>query len=189
VTRTFIARILAGLVLVASASAAGQIATVQIDTSADLTMSGADVDLNGNDLLNMVHLDYTPTDTAPSATEGNHYYDDSEAVPAWHNGSFFVKLNRVEIESVTGTSATGSVDEFLHVDSSAAGGTVTITLEACDATNIGGSVWVWAEDVTEDVIVDGNASETINGATSFTMNIQYETARVVCVATGEWARF
>jgi hypothetical protein len=86
----------------------------------------------------------------------------------------------VDIETVTGTSATlGSDDFVMLIDDDTAGSTVTITLPAA-ASNTGRVYHVKKLGTTANVVVDGNASETIDGATTLTMTIQYESIKLVC---------
>ena len=58
-----------------------------------------------------------------------------------------------------------------------AGGNVTVTLPDCTDVNgdayIGRVVTIFKVDADNDVIIDGDGSQTINGATTVTMSSQY----------------
>ena len=58
-----------------------------------------------------------------------------------------------------------------------AGGNVTVTLPDCTDVNgdayIGRVVTIFKVDAANDVIIDGDGSQTINGATTGTMSSQY----------------
>ena len=58
-----------------------------------------------------------------------------------------------------------------------AGGNVTVTLPDCTDVNgdayIGRVVPIFKVDAANDVIIDGDGSQTINGATTVTMSSQY----------------
>ena len=86
----------------------------------------------------------------------------------------------VDLETVTGTSATlGDDDYVILVDDDTAGSTVTITLPAA-ASHTGRVYHIKKLGTTANVIVDGNASETIDGGTTATLNTQYESITIAC---------
>ena len=70
-----------------------------------------------------------------------------------------------------------------------AGGNVTVTLPDC--TDVSGDafagrvVTIFKVDAANDVIIDANASETINGATTVTMSSQYNYRTIFSNGT-EW---
>jgi hypothetical protein len=68
-----------------------------------------------------------------------------------------------------------------------AGGNVTVTLPAVASgdANIGRVVTIFKVDAANDVIIDANASETINGATTVTMSSQYNYRTIFSNGT-EW---
>ena len=69
----------------------------------------------------------------------------------------------------------------------AAGGNVTVTLPAVASgdANVGRVVTIFKVDAANDVIIDANASETINGATTVTMSSQYNYRTIFSNGT-EW---
>jgi hypothetical protein len=86
----------------------------------------------------------------------------------------------VAVETLTGTSDTLDGDNLVVlVDDDTAGSTVTITLPAA-ASNDGRVYHIKKLGTTANVIIDGNASETIDGETTFTLTIQYESIKLVC---------
>ena len=68
-----------------------------------------------------------------------------------------------------------------------AGGNVTVTLPAVASgdANVGRVVTIFTVDAANDVIIDANASETINGATTVTMSSQYNYRTIFSNGT-EW---
>ena len=86
----------------------------------------------------------------------------------------------VDAETVTATSATLGVDDYvILVDDDTAGSTVTITLPAA-ASHAGRVYHIKKLGTTANVVIDGNASETIDGATTHTLSIQYDSRQIVC---------
>ena len=81
--------------------------------------------------------------------------------------------------TVTGTSFTADDDHVILVDDDTAGSTVTVTLPAA-ASNDGLEYHVKKLGTTADVIVDGNAAETIDGALTQTITTQYDSIFIVC---------
>lgn len=89
------------------------------------------------------------------------------------------------VTTVTDTY-TATLDDDLIVADSGGGGTFTITLppaaDAYDAATQTGKVLTFVNVHTDDVTIDGDASETINGATTFLLDVQYE--RVALISDG-----
>jgi len=92
----------------------------------------------------------------------------------------FLEGISVDVETITATSATlGDDDYVVLVDDDTAGSTVTITLPAA-ASHTGRQYHIKKMGTTANVIVDGNASETIDGGTTATLTTQYEAITIVC---------
>ena len=86
----------------------------------------------------------------------------------------------VDLETVIATSATlGDDDYVILVDDDTAGSTVTITLPAA-ASHTGREYHIKKLGTTANVVVDGNASETIDGGTTATLSAQFESISIVC---------
>ncbi len=68
-------------------------------------------------------------------------------------------------------------DEFISCD--ATGGAITITLPAVATTRVGKRYTVKKIDASNNVILDGNASETIDGATTKTLSSQWAVMTIV----------
>lgn len=67
---------------------------------------------------------------------------------------------------------------------SASGGAFSVNLPAA-ASNSGKRFWIKKTDSTSNAVtLDGNASETIDGATTYAMIIQNECIQVVCDGSG-----
>ena len=92
----------------------------------------------------------------------------------------FAEGQSVDVETVTTTSATlGDDDYVILVDDDTAGSTVTITLPAA-ASHTGRVYHIKKLGTTASVVVDGNASETIDGGTTATLTAQFESISIVC---------
>jgi hypothetical protein len=96
----------------------------------------------------------------------------ASGIPSWGSAALAASV-------VTKTSAyTATVNDDVIL-CSASGGAFTITLPAA-ATRTGKFLWIKKTDSTfSAVTVDGNGSETINGALTTTLNTQYEGIQIV----------
>jgi hypothetical protein len=86
-----------------------------------------------------------------------------------------------DFESVTVTTTAYTVfgKKYILVDDDTAGAQVTITLPpAIDNTDE--VIVVKKLGTTANVVVDGNASETIDGVTTNTLTTQYASVMIVC---------
>jgi len=91
-----------------------------------------------------------------------------------------------DFETLTTTSKTLSNEDYIIlVDDDSAGSTVTITLPAA-ASNIGRAYYIKKQGTTADVIIDGNASETLDGELTITLALQYESVVLGCDGSN-WA--
>ena len=71
----------------------------------------------------------------------------------------------------------------VQVNTDASSGAVTITLYAA-STNTGKIVTVKKTDSSANAVtIDGNASETIDGATTYALAAQYNSATLVCTGS------
>lgn len=101
--------------------------------------------------------------------------------------SNFEKRRWEDIKGVSSGSYTVLLtDELLIVDAS--GGAVTINLPAV-ATCEGFRVEIIATNVSNTITLDGNASETINGLTTTTINARYTRTILIATSTGWIAQF
>lgn len=75
------------------------------------------------------------------------------------------------------TNTTAVVDRIYLVDSTS--GTITVTLPAAVSSS-GKKLVVKRKTGSNSVVIDGNASETIDGATTLTLTIVFEWAKLVC---------
>lgn len=73
-----------------------------------------------------------------------------------------------------------TADEYLTGDTSSA--TITFTLPAV-STATGMELTVTKTSASNTLVLDGNASETINGSTTFTMRALYESVKLVCTGS------
>jgi len=91
--------------------------------------------------------------------------------------------NNLSVTTVTGTSFTAAAWDAVMVDDDTAGSTVTITLPAGSTDD---QIVVKKLGTTANVIVDGDASETIDGATTFTLTAQYASVSLIWNGS-EWS--
>lgn len=98
------------------------------------------------------------------------------------------QINGVKLAYVskTGNYTATATDTYINVD--ATGGAVTITLPAASG-NTGLEINVKKIDSSVNgVIIDGNGSETIDGATTRTIAVQYTAYTLVCTGSS-WSIF
>jgi len=84
-----------------------------------------------------------------------------------------------KVITITTTTYTAADEVVILVDDDTAGSAVTITLPA--ASGASNRVYTMKKlGTTANVTVDGNASETIDGATTKALTTQYEVVRIIC---------
>ena len=90
----------------------------------------------------------------------------------------------VRSSTLTASAILDSTDKFVHVD--ATSGAITITLPPV-ATSSGIEYYIKKTDSSGNAVtVDGNASETIDGATTQALSSQYDSIFVYCNGTVWW---
>jgi hypothetical protein len=97
-----------------------------------------------------------------------------------------VRNSGAAYRAITSKSAGFTVDdteEFITVDSTSAD--VTVALPAA-AVSTGKKITIKKLVAAHNVIIDGNASETIDGATTLTLSSQYAVKTLVCDGTQWW---
>lgn len=112
---------------------------------------------------------------------GLYGWFDSIASGAGDKGPNFPQGYRIGgTQTVTATSDTlTKTDTIVLIDSSS--NAVTINLPAAAGDGISGKVYVIkAIDVSNTCTVDGNASETIDGSTTYVFSAQYEAISIIC---------
>ena len=87
--------------------------------------------------------------------------------------------------TVTTTSHTAASETIILVDDDTAAAEVTVTLPAV-ASSGGKRYEVKKLGSTANVVVDGNASETIDGTVTQTISLQYDSLGLVCDGTEWW---
>ena len=87
----------------------------------------------------------------------------------------------VAVTTVTATSYTAANEHVILVDDDTAAAAVTVTLPAAAPANT--MYHIKKLGTTANVIIDGNASETIDGALTATLTIQYESIMLVSNGT------
>ncbi len=84
----------------------------------------------------------------------------------------------LSVANKTGAYTATTSDDVITCDSS--GGTFTITLYAA-STNSGRKLVIKKTDSSYNIVtIDGNASETVDGATTTTLATQYESVTLIC---------
>ena len=84
--------------------------------------------------------------------------------------------------SAAATLAVTVLNKIVPVSGSA-GGSTTITLPAAATAGAGFRFTAWKTDNTNNVIIDADGAETINGAANYTLAAQYEAAQFVTDGT------
>ena len=93
------------------------------------------------------------------------------------DGSFAAKIHTVtaSYDMTTGTNA--DIHTLLGNNTS---GSITVTLPAV-ASSAGRVYHIKKISAAgNDIVIDGNASETVDGETTYTLDIQYESVTLVC---------
>ena len=80
---------------------------------------------------------------------------------------------------VTGALAT-------HYSADTSGGTITINLPALAAGNAGKEIRVKLKTAGNTLTIDGNASETIDGSTTYTLTVQNQAVTLVSDGSSNW---
>lgn len=97
------------------------------------------------------------------------------------NVRFYGEPQKNEFETVTVDTTAYTVEgkRFVLVDDDTAAGVVTVTLPpAMESSDR--EITIKKLGTTANVLIDGNAAETIDGAAIYTMTAQYEAATIVC---------
>ena len=91
-----------------------------------------------------------------------------------------------KVTTVT-TTYTATLDDDIIIADSGGGGTFTITLptaaSAYDAATGTGKILTFVNVHTDDVTIDGDGAETINGAANVVLDVQYERLTIVSNGT------
>jgi hypothetical protein len=90
------------------------------------------------------------------------------------------------VRTVT-TAYTATLDDDVIIGVGAAPFTITLptAASAYDAATQTGKVFIFKNPDTDDVTIDGNGDETIDGAANFVLDVQYETVTLISNGT-EW---
>ena len=119
-----------------------------------------------------------PTNTAGGVTATNH-----RAVEENLADGIWQRLVTAIDDTDSPYTADPDTEQIIIADSTS--GTITINLPAAGSStnklytvkHVGGA---------NNVVLDGNASETIDGATTHTLSTQYEVVSIVCDGTEWW---
>ena len=96
--------------------------------------------------------------------------------------SYIKAIPAVFTKSANYTVSTNDGDN-VQINTSASGGAVTITFYAASG-NAGKLITVKKTDSSANAVtLDGNASETLDGATTATLTAQYDSATFICDGT------
>lgn len=89
--------------------------------------------------------------------------------------------------TVTATSLTAPVAPYGRFEASGAG--TTITLFGCTAATKGYNVEVKRVDASNNITVSRSGTDTIDGATTDLLAVNYQATQYVCNGSGGWRRF
>ena len=126
----------------------------------------------------------------PTPVSGDHYIIEdsaaSNAKKSVEHGALEAQFKKTHFTVIT-TSYTAAAFKIILVDDDTAAGAVTIDLPAA-ASSTDEIYNIVKLGTTASVTVDGNASETINGATTNVLSTQYDAIEIVCDGI-EWFIF
>lgn len=91
------------------------------------------------------------------------------------------------VTSVSGNTTLDATHCIVPVDDS--GATRTITLPACVTAMIGRTYRIKKMSASNTTVVGRTGSDTIDGATSYTMSVQYDARDFVCTSAAAWSIF
>lgn len=95
----------------------------------------------------------------------------------------YIKAIPTVLSKTTNYTVSTNDGDNVHVNVDATGGTATITFYAASG-NTGKIITVKKTDSSANaVVLDGNASETLDGATTLTLSAQHDSATLVCDGT------
>lgn len=160
--------------------------TVTSGSFATPDINGADINIGTASNSNRIVL---PTDTTTNLdlltdTAGLIAYDSTLSKVVFNNGGGWnvldVPSNLTVVTKTTTYTATTS-DDVILVDSTS--GAFTVTLYAASGNAGAKLTFIKISSDTNAVTIDGNASETINGNTTTTVDTQYEKLTLVCDGT------
>jgi len=163
----------------------GGLENIVEDTSPQL---GGNLDLNGFNVGSADAGDLTKlSNITVSSTELNY----TDGVTSNIQTQLDAKLSsggalKTAVNTITATSYTAlTTDHNILVDDATAGSAVTVTLPAASG-NAGLQYNIKKLGNTANVIVDGDGSETIDGGTTATLTVQYESITIVCDGSNWW---
>ena len=133
-----------------------------------------------NEALN--RLSTTDASNTPVGTDviGSSLDDELRSIKA--NIARSARWEQTATQSAAVTLAVTALHKLFPVEGSA-GGTTTVTLPQVASAGAGFSVAFKKIDNTNNVIIDGNGSEQIDGAANRTLKTQYEGLVLVCNGT------
>ena len=73
-----------------------------------------------------------------------------------------------------------------HYSANTSGGTITINLPALAGGNAGKEIRVKLKTAGNTLTLDGNASETIDGSTTYTLTVQNQAVTLVSDGSSNW---
>ena len=122
-----------------------------------------------------VDADTEYTLPATDGSSGDFLKTDGSGTTSWDTVTATAPANTYATKTTSYTATTS--DDFLA--GNAAGGDFTIALYAASG-NAGKVITILNTGASGSVTVDGNASETINGAATFELTKRYQTVTLVC---------
>lgn len=127
-------------------------------------------------------LSTTDANNSPSGNDviGSSLDDELRSIKA--NIARSAREESTATASAAATLAVTVLNKIVPVSGSA-GGSTTITLPAAATAGAGFRFTAWKTDNSNNVVIDANGAETINGAANYTLSSQYEAAEFVTNGT------
>lgn len=129
----------------------------------------------------VISIGHTDGSTCNIKTDGSTPLITLRCADILLNGNTYITGGfRTLLNTVTSTSySVATTDSIILADDDTAGSAMTITLVAAATAGSGFHLTIKKKGSTANVIIDGNASETIDGALTATLTTQYESITII----------
>lgn len=142
----------------------------------------------------------------PSLTAGSVLFSDGTTIAQDNSNLFYddtnnrlgigtatpystLQVNGTVQTKVTSVSADTTLGDHYIVLVDDSGATRTMTLPAASANIVGRTYVIKKQSASNTTVIARAGSDTIDGATSYTLNSQYESITVVCTGATAWSLF
>ena len=152
-----------------------------LTAATDITIDGVDL----SDFLSGSNLTVPGTTTLNTVAYTWPAAQGSAGTALRNNGSGTVSWGWASgVSSQSGSFTADNANDYYIVSA-----TATVTLPACDSGRTGKWFHVKNTGAAATITLDGNASETIDGATTYAFSQQYAAISIVCNGGGAWSIF